>query len=98
MTIGEQLRKSLISIDSILFDHNDSQLNIIYRTVTASGSRTLDHLYDIKTFLYLSKHSILSVKMRNTTDGRVNAYLLVGKTGMAYTFFCFRGQTVLQLL
>ena len=51
----------------ILLDDGYPHFNVINRSVTTSRGRVLDHLHDIKSFLHLSKHGVLSVKMGSAT-------------------------------
>ena len=83
---------------TLSFDERYPHLNVINRPVTTSRGSALNHLHDIKAFLHLTKHGILSVKMGSAADGGVNLYLLVRETGTADTFLGFCYQAVLQLL
>ena len=56
------------------------------------------HLHDIKTFLHLSKHGVLAVKVGRAANCGVNLYLLVGKADIADTLVGFSSQSLLQRL
>ena len=55
-----------------LFRQYHSHFDIINGTVTTGSSRTLNHLHDIKTLLYLTEYGVLTIEVRRTTDGGVN--------------------------
>ena len=81
-----------------LFNYCHSHFNVIYWSVSASSCSTLNHFNHIKTFLNLSEHCILAVKMGSATNCRVYLQLVIGQTRLPDLTLSFRSQFVLQFL
>ena len=61
------LKKSFIICFSqtshILFNNYHSHFDVINRSISTSSSRSLNHFNHVEAFFYLTKYSVLAVKM-----------------------------------